>query len=86
MRTSALLEQKTSNFLEIYGVSARARGVNFSKFYADVFYERPLLLGDNRPLHKTINLQFASNRIIYCDSKLSIARFKGIYETIHVQK
>jgi len=55
MRTSALFGAKNFGFFEIYGVSARARGVepvrtffghgegvNFSRFYADVFYGRPV--------------------------------------------
>jgi len=42
MRTSALFVQKNFGFFEIYGVSARTRGVNFSRFCAEAFYGRPL--------------------------------------------
>jgi len=40
MRTSALFGAKSFGFYEIYGVSARTKGkgVNFSRFCADVFY------------------------------------------------
>jgi len=40
MRTSALLDAKNCGFFEINGVSARTRGVNFSRFCADVLYGR----------------------------------------------
>jgi len=44
MRTSALFGAKKFGLFEIYRVSARTRGegVNFARFYADVFYGRPL--------------------------------------------
>jgi len=44
MRTYALFGAKNSGFFEIDGVSARPTGVTFSRFYADVFYGRPLTL------------------------------------------
>jgi len=59
MRTSALFDAKHSVFFEIYGVSARTggkgvepvrtfcgqggRGINFSRFCANVFYGWPLI-------------------------------------------
>jgi len=61
MRTSALFVAKNFGFFEIYGVSARTRevepvraffgqeGVSFSRYCADVFYGRPLVV-------KTISL------------------------------
>jgi len=41
MRTSALFGAKNIGFFESYRVSARTRGVNFLRLYADVFYGRP---------------------------------------------
>jgi len=58
MQTSALFGAKSFKFFEIYGVSAQPReravkqcrhfadkgkGVNFSRFFADVVYGRPLV-------------------------------------------
>jgi len=45
-RTSALFDANNVKCFEIYGVlSGRTRGgVNFLRFCADVFYERPLML------------------------------------------
>jgi len=42
MRTTALFDAKLLGFFEIYGMSARTRGeeVNFSRFCADVLYDR----------------------------------------------
>jgi len=42
MRATALFGAKNSGFLEIYGVSERKKGVNFSQFCADVINGRPL--------------------------------------------
>jgi len=61
MRTSALFGEKRFRFFEIYGVFARTRGVepvrtfcgqggrlvNFSRFCADAFYGRPLIIYSN---------------------------------------
>jgi len=56
IRTSALFGAKNFRFFKIYGMSARiggggdlsqcgqGRGVNFSRFCADVFYGGPLIL------------------------------------------
>jgi len=58
MWTSALFGAKSIRFFEFYGVSARTkgvepertffgqgrRGVNLSRFCADVFYGRPLII------------------------------------------
>jgi len=42
-RTSALFGAKNFGSFEIYVVDKRGRGVNFSRFCADVFYGRPLI-------------------------------------------
>jgi len=49
MWTSALFGAKNFGFFEIYGESARTRGegVNFSGFYAVVFYGWPLIILNN---------------------------------------
>jgi len=64
MRTSALFSAKYFGFLKIYDMSTRTggraiadkEGVNFSRFCADVFYGRPLMVNFiNKRKHNLIS-------------------------------
>jgi len=51
IRTSALLLQKTSDFLKfLVSPHGQGRGVNFSPFCADVFYVRSLTLNSKKKI------------------------------------